>query len=57
VHRGWFAQSRRRLERQALAITAAALLVIFRLRWSVVLRTLGICAALGLAAAGATALW
>jgi chromate transporter len=40
----------------ALAITAAALLVIFRLRWSV-LRTLGICAALGLVTAGATALW
>lgn len=34
----------------ALAITAAALIMIFRLRWSV-LRTLAACAALGLAAA------
>lgn len=40
----------------ALAITAAALLMIFQLRWSV-LRTLGICAALGLVTGGATALW
>ncbi|MFI8829052.1 chromate efflux transporter [Streptomyces sp. NPDC053431] len=34
----------------ALAITATAMLLIFKLRWSV-LRTLGICATLGLAAA------
>jgi chromate transporter len=40
----------------ALAITAAALLMIFRLRWSV-LRTLGICAALGLLTSGVSALW
>ncbi|WP_438699370.1 chromate transporter [Streptomyces antarcticus] len=39
----------------ALAITAAALLMIFRLRWSV-LRTLGVCAALGLASAAVQAL-
>ncbi|WP_246530624.1 chromate efflux transporter [Streptomyces bathyalis] len=39
----------------ALAITAAALLMIFKLRWSV-LRTLGICAALGLATVTVTAL-
>jgi hypothetical protein len=30
--------------------------MIFKLRWSI-LRTLGICAALGLVTAGATALW
>ncbi|WP_330308443.1 MULTISPECIES: chromate efflux transporter [unclassified Streptomyces] len=40
----------------ALAITLAALVVIFRLKWSVP-RTLGLCAALGLATAGVTALW
>ncbi|WP_265582687.1 chromate transporter [Streptomyces ferrugineus] len=40
----------------ALAITLAALVMIFPLRWSV-LRTLGICAALGLSSAGLAALW
>ncbi|KDN73092.1 hypothetical protein DF19_06050 [Streptomyces olindensis] len=39
-----------------LAITLAALVMIFGLKWSV-LRVLGICAALGLAVAGATAVW
>ncbi|NUP19499.1 MAG: hypothetical protein HOZ81_26155 [Streptomyces sp.] len=40
----------------APAITAAALLMIFKLRWSV-LRVLGVCAGLGLAVAGGTAIW
>ena len=37
-------------------IALAALVIIFGLRWSV-LRTLGLCAALGLATAAVTALW
>ncbi|MFI6468017.1 hypothetical protein [Streptomyces sp. NPDC050538] len=37
----------------ALLVTLAALVMIFRVRWGV-LRTLGLCAALGLAAAAVT---